>query len=57
MLPNFGFYIGTRNKDVSDEIVAVKVSYWTIVLPLTLLSAYPLLSKPRVRQPKPVLER
>lgn len=29
------------------------IPYWFIILPMTLLSGYLLLSKPRVRQPKP----
>lgn len=33
------------------------IPYWSIILPLTTLSAWPLLSKPRTRQPKPELER
>lgn len=60
MLPRFGFYIGTANKSGSDrgviEIIAVKISYWTIVIPLTLLSAYLLLSRPRVKVTKPASE-
>lgn len=32
------------------------IPYWSVVVPITLLSAGLLLSKPRVRQPKPTLE-
>jgi len=36
--------------------VHVAIPYWSIVLPLTLLSAYLLLVKPRVAQPKCAIE-
>jgi hypothetical protein len=42
----YGQVIGTRGR-----IITVSVSFSLIVVPLTLLSAYLLLSKPRVAKP------
>ena len=42
--------VATCSDTTSDSIAAVS-PYWSIVIPLTLLSAYLLLSKPRIAKP------
>ena len=50
----FGIHSGLTPK--IDELLLVVMPYWTIVLPLTLLSAFLLLSKPRQPNQKKVTE-
>lgn len=45
----WGFYIGAG----LDRQIIVEVPYWSIVIPLTLLSAWLLLSKPRAKKIDP----
>jgi len=47
----FGFGI-CENQTTEDQMQSLAIPYWSIVLPLTLLSAYLLLGKPRVAKPK-----
>jgi hypothetical protein len=44
-VPNFQFNLFNANADNFDERLVLR--YWSIVVPLTLISAYLLLSKPR----------
>jgi len=50
-----GFRIGFFLPPQCFHLVCL-VPYWSIVIPLTLISAYLLLSKPRVAKPKAVTE-
>ena len=54
----FGFDCGTivRASDSARRIRYIFAPYWSLVIPLTLLSAYLLLSKPRMRQ-QPITHR
>lgn len=52
----FGYLITDSQPESGHLATAFAVPYWSIVLPLTLLSAWLLLSKPRTRQPNPALE-
>ena len=50
-----GFHAGVADNDdraVISRIETYMIPYWSIVVPLTLLSAYLLLSKPRPTKPK-----
>lgn len=51
-----GFVVFFEYWEERDELTAIKVPYWSIVIPLALLSAYLLLSKPEISKPKPTLE-
>ncbi len=42
--------------DTTSDSIAVVFPYWSIVFPLTLLSAYLLLTKPRTAKPKTNVE-
>ena len=54
-----GFEAGEFVKKDDDQTISGTfwfIPYWMIILPLTLLSAYLLLSKPRVAKPKTTIE-
>ena len=49
-----GSVISGKRDVLSQTIYAIP--YWSIVIPLTLLSAYLLLTNPRVTKPKTIVE-
>lgn len=52
-----GFRIVTANASWNDiQFLEMRVPYWSIVVPLTLTSAWLLLVKPRTRRPQPASE-
>ena len=46
-----GFGIHDRTYDENEMFTVLLIPYWSIVIPLTLLSAWLILSKPRTKQP------
>jgi len=56
---NWGHYsdlVQTPGPPISVRLISAQVPYWSIVIPLTLLSAWLLISKSRVAKPKPITE-
>ena len=51
----FGFAYGFQHADREQAILCI-IPYWSIVIPLTLVSAYLLLSKPRTQALKGISE-
>lgn len=53
MMNNYGFEIGgVADRKFPLQVFMICVPYWSIVIPLTLLSAWLLLSKPRPAKPQ-----
>ena len=50
------FGAGQSNKHSNMGISIWEIPYWFVILPLTLLSAYLLLGKPRIAKPKTIVE-
>ena len=45
-----------RGSQLRKEFVVWRLPYWSIVSPLTLISAFLLLTKPRIAKPKTIVE-
>ena len=50
------FGVGQSNKHPNMGISICEIPYWFVIIPLTLLSAYLLLTRPRIPKPKTIVE-